>query len=132
MIQNNYIDFQTYPSALLIEQRCTLVKPYSFRIYIPSVNQNGKIPEVKGYIVIEYCRNKLRQVSGGSTEINTLGTYIGRNNKVISEAVTLISAYFSAQDEQLVDSLLGLCYWLKESLDQESVAAEIDSKFCLI
>jgi len=132
MIQNNLNNFQPYPSALLIEQRCTLVKPHCFRIYIPSVNQNGKIPEVKRNSVIEYCRNKLRQVSGGTTEINTLGTYIGRNNQVVSEAVTLISAYFSIHDEQLVDSLLGLCYWLKESLDQEAVAAEIDSKFCLI
>jgi len=132
MIQNNYIDFQPYPTALLIEQRCTLVKPHCFRIYIPSVNHYGKIPKAKRNSAIEYCRNKLREVSGGTTEINTLGTYIGRNNKIISEAVTLITAYFSVHDEQIVDLLLGLCYWLKESLDQESVAAEIDSKFCLI
>ena len=109
-----------------------VVMPSRFAIYIPSVNHRGKIPEAMVEHALKVCRNKMRELAGGTSQHLILGTYTSSSGIEVKEDIIKVYVRFIEIDSIIQDVLFKLCEWLKQYLQQERIAAELNSDFLLI
>jgi hypothetical protein len=132
MVNTDIITLPTQDIQALLALKGFHTKSNLFRLYIPSINNDGIIPPQKRSQAINYCRSILIELGGGTTEINTLGTYLSKSGGVITEPVILMTSFFSIFNEEIIDAIKDVCLWLKGFLNQEVIVAEINTNFCAI
>ena len=105
--------------------------PHRVTFYCPSQDANGQVLQSATVIAQETIR-ELAGRFGGATCQDAQGAWVNENGQVIQEAVKLI---YAAVENVTPDLMLWAENWAKhirDKLDQESVALEIDSILYLV
>ena len=96
--------------------------------YIPS-ESNGQ--SINNSAVLHYVAKKLSERFGGCTVTDGVGYWENGQGELVSENVKLVYAFGNFKNG--IESLfLLLANWIKEQLDQEAVAYEINNHLLMV
>jgi hypothetical protein len=108
-----------------------VLRHHRLTLFVPSVNGTGEIPVETRQHVLARCREVLCVMCGGATEWDAMGYWVSQTG-FISERVTMITAFFTGDREDILSQIVNLCRWMKDILQQERVALEVDSTLYLV
>jgi len=103
------------------------------RIHIPSKDRNNRriVNKVRMHLMDE-CFQLMSHIGGGAYSHEGIGIVVLGNGKKMKENVTIITCFFDSSDiVGKVIALANFCHKIIHMANQESVAAEIDSKLYL-
>ena len=99
-------------------------------IYLPSIGI-GNRPTCQTYYTNKTCK-QFATLFGGYTVTKCIGGYVDSKGKLIEESVNVIKSFMPKFDHTQELKLFRIAQSLKETMNQESVALEINGSLFLI
>lgn len=100
-------------------------------LYVPSTRNVNEEADTSSYV--EKAAELFSRLFGGSTVTPALGYWLSPAQGLVKEKTTLVFSYCSdSQLEAGIEEVVGFCEKLKEELDQEAIAVEINGELYLI
>lgn len=113
----------------ILDQFTTLDNSVS--IYIPStidVNVNFDNAKHVNTILV-----RLSEIFGGCTSSQGVGCWKSENEGLVKESVTICKSFCTSEQlEKEINSVVGLCNWLKAAMSQEAISLEVNGKLYFI
>lgn len=106
---------------------------HKIQIYVPSTtNVSEVLDNDKAAIYVDRSLRFLSEEFGGATAIPAQGAWVANNGLLVKESITLVYAF---TDELTVDGrkkVLAFCETLRNELEQEAIAVEINGELSFI
>lgn len=100
-------------------------------IYVPSTLEVNKVVSNKKYV--EKVLIELSTLFGGATSQNASGSWYSNDlDCLVIEDITIVYSFSDNLDNEKIDTVLGLCEWLKMEMSQECISLEINGKLYFI
>ena len=122
------MDMQTHNYDLFVPES---VKGHKITIYIPSRAKGCTVDSTMRNKLIEECRDLFCQNCGGATRTEGYGYWLSQR-KVEEEPICLMTGRYNGKLDTFMKQVLYFCQRLKNILQQEKVAFEINEKLYFI
>lgn len=100
-------------------------------IYVPATVNVGE--QVDNTEYVDETASLLSELFGGATSTPALGYWKSVSGQTIKEKTTLVFAYCSSEDlQQHIETVVGHCEYLRDTMTQESVALEINGEIYFV
>ena len=100
-------------------------------VYIPSTTDINKQIDNKKYV--DEAASLLSKCFGGATSCNTLGYWMSPSAGLVKEHTVMVYAYCTDADLQKhAEKVIDYCEGLKNELNQDSIALEINGEMYFI
>ena len=122
----------TLTASIDVQTEVIETKNLKLAIYVPS-ESNGKnlskelIKEVEKECLIFLC-----DICGGCTIYPGTGIWVNNNREIVRENVLVIQSYGEIQTFEIFPKMKEFCLKMKEILEQDAIAFEIDNKLHII
>lgn len=100
-------------------------------VYIPSTININEVIDNKKYV--DETAMLLSNFFGGATSCETLGYWMSPSAGLVKEKTTMVYAYCSDADlQENAEKVIDYCMNLKEELNQDSIALEVNGEMYFI
>ena len=99
-------------------------------IYLPSIGKDNR-PTCQSYYTDKTCK-EFATLFGGYTVTKCIGGYVDSKGKLIEESVNVIKSFMPQFDKAQELKLFRIAQSLKETMNQESIALEINGALFLL
>ena len=104
--------------------------PEVVAVYVPATTNTNE--ESDNSEQVRQVLSKLSKLNGGASAINLTGSWLSDDKGLVLEKTVKVFSNCQEVTIELINALYDIAQELKESMNQESVAIEINSKIFLI
>lgn len=104
---------------------------HSIKIYVPSTKNINELIDNTHWVnkTLEF----LSKTFGGATSSKALGAWLSNDGNLVKENVTIVFSYSTQIDlEKNIDLVYNFCLAMKNELNQEAIALEVNNELYFI
>jgi len=96
--------------------------------YVPSTKNVGqKLTKSERRTLLTRVETLFSKAFGGSTSMQSIGTYIANDGRLIRETITLVTSYHDKETSEALAIVIPLAESIKSEYGQETIAIETET-----